>query len=173
MDNFLENKKIALFVVNLVSKMYQLDDAVLVEFHPASRFPNPEVTAMVTRDYRILYNIDRLMVAPDYELFITSFHEMRHIYQYCCIDFHKKYPKLFNEPKDRIKQWEYEFKHYYVSEIENDMKYLGQDCELDAISYAFLMMKKLYDADVMVPSVIKDKVIERANEISKKIGLDK
>jgi len=83
MDNFLDNKKIALFVVNLVSKMYQLDDAVLVEFHPASRFPNPEVTAMVTRDYRILYNIDRLKVAPDYELFITSFHEMRHIYQYC------------------------------------------------------------------------------------------
>ena len=63
MDNFIENKKIALFVVNLVSKMYHLDDAVLVEFHPASRFPNPEVTAMVTRDYRILYNIDRLKVA--------------------------------------------------------------------------------------------------------------
>lgn len=61
-DNFIENKKIALFVVNLVSKMYHLDDAVLVEFHPASRFPNPEVTAMVTRDYRILYNIDRLKV---------------------------------------------------------------------------------------------------------------
>lgn len=98
---------------------------------------------------------------------------MRHIYQYCCIDFHKKYPKLFNEPKDRIKQLEYEFKHYYVSEIENDMKYLGQDCELDAISYALLMMKKLYDADVMGHSVIKDKVLERANGISKKIGLDK
>ena len=63
MDNFIENKKIDLFVVNLVSKMYHLDDAVLVEFHPASRFPNPEVTAMVTRDYRILYNIDRLKVA--------------------------------------------------------------------------------------------------------------
>ena len=54
MDNFIENKKIALFVVNLVSKMYHLDDTVLVEFHPASRFPNSEVTAMVTRDYRIL-----------------------------------------------------------------------------------------------------------------------
>ena len=54
MDNFIENKKIALFVVNLVSKMYHLDDAVLVEFHPASRFPNPEVTAMVTRDYMFL-----------------------------------------------------------------------------------------------------------------------
>ena len=121
MDNFIENKKIALFVVNLVSKMYHLDDAVLVEFHPASRFPNPEVTAMVTRDYRILYNIDRLKVAPDYELYITSFHEMRHIYQYCCIDFGKKYPKVFNEPKERVKQWEYEFKHYYVSEIEDDL----------------------------------------------------
>ena len=107
MDNFIENKKIALFVVNLVSKMYHLDDAVLVEFHPASRFPNPEVSPMVTRDYRILYNIDRLKVAPDYELYITSFHEMRHIYQYCCIDFGHKlaFKKYFKEPKQRIKHW--------------------------------------------------------------------
>lgn len=173
MDNFIENKKTALFVVNLVSKMYHLDDAVLVEFHPASRFPNPEVTAMVTRDYKIFYNIDRLKVAPDYELYITSFHEMRHIYQYCCIDFCKIYPKVFNEPKERVKQWEYEFKHYYVSEKEDDLKYLGQDCEVDAISFAFLMMKKLYDAEVIVPTVIKDKVAERVKEISKQIGLDK
>ena len=50
MDNFLDNKKIALFVVNLVSKMYQLDDAVLVEFHPASRFPNPKVIKKVVKE---------------------------------------------------------------------------------------------------------------------------
>lgn len=173
MDNFIENKKIALFVVNLVSKMYHLDDAVLVEFHPASRFPNPEVTAMVTRDYRILYNIDRLKVAPDYELYITSFHEMRHIYQYCCIDFgHKlRFRKYFNEPKERVKLWENEFKNYYVSEIEDDLKYLGQDCEVDAISFAFLMMKLLYNADVVIPAPIKELVVARAEELKKKIGL--
>jgi hypothetical protein len=67
-NNFEENKKIALYVVNFVSAMYHLGDGVLVEFHPASRFPNPEVTAMVTSDYRVLYNIDRLKVAPYYEL---------------------------------------------------------------------------------------------------------
>ena len=77
---------------------------------------------MVSRDYRILYNIDCLKVAPDYELYITSFHKMLHIYQYCCIDFGKKYPMVFNEPKERVKQREYGFKHYYVSEIEDDMK---------------------------------------------------
>ena len=60
-----------------------------------------------------------------------------------------------------------------MSEKEDDLKYLGQDCELDAISFAFLMMKKLYDADVVVPTVIKDKVAEKAKEISKRIGLDK
>ena len=48
MNNFEENKKIAFFVVNLVSKMYHLDDGVLIEFESADRFPNPEVTAMVT-----------------------------------------------------------------------------------------------------------------------------
>lgn len=35
------------------------------------------------------------------------------------------------------------------------------------------MMKKLYDADVEDMLVIKDKVAERAKEISKRIGLDK
>ena len=44
---------IALFVVNLVSKMYHLDDAVLVEFHPASRFSNPEVTSYFERAYAL------------------------------------------------------------------------------------------------------------------------
>ena len=126
MDNLKDNKEIAVFVVDLVSKLYKLGDGVLVEFKPASAFPNPEVTASVSRDYRIIYNIDRLNVCPDYEVFITSFHEMRHIYQYCCIDFGNKlrYRKLFSEPKERVQQWEYEFKHYYVSDIENDPKYL-------------------------------------------------
>lgn len=47
-----------------------------------------------------------LSVAPDYELMITSFHEMRHIYQYCCIDFGYKliYKKYFNEPKARVEK---------------------------------------------------------------------
>ena len=173
MNNFEENKKIALFVVNFVSKMYHLDDAVLVEFHPASAFPNPEVTAMVSRDYRIKYNIDRLKVCPDYEVYITSFHEMRHIYQYVCIDFGHKpaFKKYFNEPKERLKQWKNEFKNYYVSETEDDLKYLGQDCEVDAISFAFLMMKLLYDADVVVPAPVKELVVARAKEIKKKMGL--
>ena len=175
MNNLEENKKIAFFVVNFVSKMYRLGDGVLVEFHPASVFPNPEVTAMVSRDQRVKFNIDRLRVCPDHEVFITSFHEMRHIYQYCCIDFGYKlrYRKYFNEPKERIKQWEYEFKNYYVSEDENDMKYLGQDCELDAISFAYLMMKKLYNADVIVPASIKELVAIRSDEIGKKLGLVK
>ena len=110
-NNFEENKKIALYVVNFVSVMYHLGDGVLVEFHPASRFPNPEVTAMVTSDYRILYNIDRLKVAPDYELYITSFHEMRHIYQHCCVDFRNKvrFSKYFKEPRERVLQWKKEF----------------------------------------------------------------
>lgn len=173
MDNLKDNKEIALSVVNLVSKLYRLGDGVLVEFEPASRFPNPEVTSMVSRDYRIIYNIERLKVAPDYEIFITSFHEMRHIYQFCCIDFaHKiRFKKYFREPKERVKQWKHEIQNYYVSEIENDPKYLKQDCEIDAIAFASLMMKSLYGADVTIPELIKDEVSERVNEMKKKMGI--
>ena len=61
MNNLEENKQIAFFVVNFVSKMYHLDDGVLVEFHPASEFPNPKVTVSVTRDYRIKQIIKTLV----------------------------------------------------------------------------------------------------------------
>jgi hypothetical protein len=34
------------------------------------------------------------------------------------------------------------------------------------------MMKKLYEADMSIPNVIKDKVLERAKEIAKKMKLE-
>ena len=174
MDNLKDNKEIALSVVNLVSKLYRLGDGVLVEFEPASRFPNPEVTSMVSRDYRIIYNIDRLKVCQDYEVYITTFHEMRHIYQFCCIDFRRKlrYRKLFNEPKERVELWNKEIKNYYVSTVEGDMKYLGQDCEIDAMAFAYVMMKKLYHVDVITPKEVEDLVMVRAKLIAKKLTLD-
>ena len=175
MNNFEENKKIGMFIVNLVSKMYHVGDGVLVEFHSASEFPFPEVTAMVSRDYRLKFNIDRLKVCPDYEVYITTFHEMRHIYQFCCIDFRRKlrYRKLFDEPKERVDLWNKEINNYYVSTVEGDMNYLGQDCEIDAMAFAYVMMKKLYDADVVVPAPVKELVVARAEEIKNKIGLNK
>ena len=73
------------------------------------------------------------------------------------------------------------FEEQYGHEPEVTVIHAGLECgilleknpKLDAISFAFLMMKKLYDADVIVPTVIKDKVAERVKEISKQIGLDK
>ena len=174
MNNFEENKKIGMFIVNLVSKMYHLGDGVLVEFHPASEFPFPEVTAMVSRDYRLKFNIDRLKVCPDHEVYITTFHEMRHIYQFCCIDFRRKlrYRKLFNEPKERVELWNKEINNYYVSTVEGDMNYLGQDCEIDAMAFAYVMMKKLYHVDVITPKEVEDLVIDRAKLIAKKLTFD-
>lgn len=169
MSNFENNKKIAILIVDLVSRMYKLGDGVLVEFEASSKFPNVDVTARTTNDYRIIFNIDRLAICPESEVYVTAFHEMRHIYQYCCIDLSDKFPDNFNEPKERIEKWKYEFKNYYVSPIENDEKYLNQDCEIDAIAFAYLMMNKLFNANVIIPSVIKDKVIERAKEIVNKM----
>jgi len=173
MNNLKNNKDIAKRVVALVSAIYNLDDAVLVEFKNEDVFPNKEVTAFATSDFRVVYNIDRLKIAPDYELYITSFHEMRHIYQRCCIEFGEKYPDTFNAPKERIKQWEYEFKNYYVSPVENDEKYLRQDVELDAISFAYFMMDLIFDAKVVLPDPIKDDAIKRAKEIEDSLSNNK
>lgn len=168
MSNFERNKKIAILIVDLVSRMYKLGDGVLVEFEPSSKFPNADVTAMTSKDYRIIFNIDRLAICPESEVYVTAFHEMRHIYQNCCIDLSDKFPDNFNEPKERIEKWKCEFENYYVSNIEDDEKYLNQDCEIDAIAFAYLMMKELYSTNVVIPSVIKEKVLERAKEIINK-----
>ncbi len=74
MDNIESNKRIAILIVELVSKMYKLGDGVLVEFEPSSKFPNKEVTAKTTRDYRIIFNIDRLSICPESEVYVTAFH---------------------------------------------------------------------------------------------------
>ena len=153
--------------------MYCLDDGVLIEFEHASAFPNPEVTAMVTRDYRIKYNVDRLKICPDYEIYISTFHEMRHIYQQCCIDLGSKYPDLFDEPVDRIELWANEFSNYYVSAVINDKKYLMQDCEIDAISFAAVMMKRVFGINVVIPNAIIDEVIVRSKEIEDKLNTKK
>jgi hypothetical protein len=53
---------------------------------------------------------------------------MRHIYLHCCVDFRNKerFSKYFKEPRERVLQWKKEFANYYVSEVEDDLKYLGQ-----------------------------------------------
>lgn len=89
---------------------------------------------MSTKDYRIIYNKNRLKICPSYEVLITIFHEMRHIYQRCCVDFYERLN--FDEPIERIKQREYEFSNYYLSD-EEDIKYLEQDCEIDDIAFTY------------------------------------
>lgn len=84
---FEENKRTAYFTVNLVSKLYHLDDAVIVKFKDSSFFPNRNVTEMSTKDYRIIHNKNRLKICPSYEVLITIFHEMHHICRRCCVDF--------------------------------------------------------------------------------------
>ncbi len=136
MSNFESNKKITILIVDLVSRMYKLGDGVLVEFESSSKFPNAVITAMTSKDYRIIFNIDRLSICPESEVYVTAFHEMCHIYQYCCIDLSDKFLDVFNEPKERIEKWKFEFENYYVSNVENDTRYLNQDCEIDAIAFA-------------------------------------
>lgn len=120
MSKLESNKKIAILIVDLVSRMYKLGDGVLVEFEPSSKFPNADVTARTTNDYRIIFNIDRLTICLESEVYVTAFHEMRHIYQYCCIDLSDKFPDVFNGPKERIEKWKHEFENYYVSNVETE-----------------------------------------------------
>lgn len=172
MDNLKFNKAVAKTAISLVSRIYGFDDAILIEFDKETRFPNKEVMALATSDFRIVFNNDKLREATDYEVYITSFHEIRHIYQRCCIEFGKSYKQL-KEPKKRIKQWKYEDDHYYVSEIIDDEKYLRQDIEIDAIAFSYYMMDLLFDNKVILPESIKKEALKRTKEIGKKLAHNK
>lgn len=91
MNNLEYNTMIAKLAVALVSRIYGFGDEILVEFDSETRFPNKEVMAFATGDFKIVFNNDKLKIAPDYEVYITCFHEMRHIYQRCCMEFGKSY----------------------------------------------------------------------------------
>lgn len=172
MSNLSKKKNIIISIVKLISTLYSLDDAVLLEFIHSSELPSKNVTAVSTRDYKILINLDWLIAAEEYEIYITVFHEMRHIYQFCCIDFAHKYPHIFNEPQERIQKWAIEVENYYVSDVDYDQKYLKQDIEIDAIAFAKYMMQITNAISVQVPEVIKEAVINRTQEIRDKLEFE-
>lgn len=106
-----------------------------------SQLPNPTITAMYLPESKeIVFNEDWVVQTNGLEVMATCLHECRHAYQYHCIETNSR------ESKETIQQWKKEFVEYFQPNKDkvgkNDVDYLQQAIERDAILYVRKAMKE-------------------------------
>ena len=136
-----------------------------VYFNPCTDFSNPEISGIYRyEDNEIIFNEDWVNRSNELEIMITAFHETRHAYQKYCIDTRS------GEDIKTIEVWEKEFNQYSQPSGKNtpsdDISYLKQAIEIDAIAFAYYQMKELFDVEVKIPEDIKIQVLERIRNFS-------
>lgn len=122
--------------VAYASKMLGINK-VDVEFVSRDFIGGKTITSMYLPEHNlILFNQDWLTIAKLEDVILTAFHETRHAYQKSQID---GVPNLIsNELQDTIKIWKTEFENYYKpnDEIVNELKYVEQEIEKDAVRFS-------------------------------------
>lgn len=131
-------KNLALTAVKYASKILGLSEIEVI-FREESFFENFEINAIFNdKYYVIIFNEDWVNQATKSEIILTAFHETRHAYQKANIEF----PEYFigKESKDTINKWQKDFENYKRPKRKvnslNDLKYLNQEIEIDAIRFA-------------------------------------
>lgn len=108
--------------------------------------------------YTIVVNEDWLEKAGIAEFTATILHETRHAYQCAQVDFYDD--MKYQEPINKVKQWKFELENYIPTsgDEHNDMNYMKQSIEIDAVAFEMKMMKDLLDIDLTPYSSIADDV---------------
>jgi hypothetical protein len=113
----------------------------------------------------IAFNEEWIEQANPMEIQVTCFHETRHAFQWKLIQ--GEYQGDSNIDSKTIQIWKEEM-NSYNSPTKKDIpedEYLIQKIEIDAIAFAHLQMKKIYNVTSFIPVSIKKEV----NEIIKSI----
>lgn len=99
---------------------------------------------------------NRVNLSHELEIMISALHETRHAYQKYCNDTRSR------EDIKTIEAWEKEFNQYNPPSEKNtpidDMAYLKQLIEIDAIAFAYYQMKELFNVEVKIPEEIKNEL---------------
>lgn len=124
--------------VEIASKMLNIKTPE-VYFNPYNDISNPNVSSIYLKSRgAIVFNETWLDNANELEILITCFHEAT------------------------INIWKREFEKYQkassTNNSVNDKSYLFQAIEIDAIAFAYLQMKDLFDVEVKLPTEIKVQV---------------
>ena len=124
------------------------------------KLSNNEITGMYRfYDNEIIFNEDWILRSEWTEVIITAFHEMRHAYQGYCIRTKSR------ESQEKLEKWEFETFNYIMPSGKNnevdDITYLSQEIEIDAIAFAHKMMLEHFELETHLPKIIVDLVKER------------
>ena len=90
-------------------------------------------------------------VSSDIEIIITTFHEVRHAYQYYCI------VNEINHTRQVLEEWKDNFDNYISPTLneDSDEKYLTQPIEKDAILWTHNIVLELFEIKTVIPKVLK------------------
>lgn len=103
---------------------------------------------------QLIYNQKCLYTASEIEIIITTFHEVRHAYQYYCII------NKHNHPTQILEEWEANFDNYNsptpTLNEDSDEKYLTQPIEKDAILWTHNIILKLFEIKTVLPKILKE-----------------
>ena len=149
----MNNLELALAGVKMAADILKIPEPE-VYFIESKNLPNKEITGIfIAKDYEIIFNEDWVLKSDQLEVLVNCFHETRHAYQ------HHSIKEGINESKATLDQWKNEFESYNNPSGENeplsDIDYLKQSIEIDAIRFAHIQMKDLFDVKTVIPEPIK------------------
>lgn len=151
-------KMMCLKVLDYAMKSLWLDEIIL-EFRPNGFFKSQNSDAVFLKgSYTIVINEDWLEEVGVVEFTATILHETRHAYQCAQVDFYDY--MQYQEPKEKIRQWKLELQNYVPTsgDEHNDLFYMKQSVEIDAVAFEMKMMKDLLDIDLTPHKMIAEDV---------------
>ena len=100
---------------------------------------------------QLIYNEKWLYTASEVEIIITTFHEVRHAYQYYCI------VNEINHTRQVLEEWKDNFDNYISPTLneDSDEKYLTQPIEKDALLWTHNIVLELFEIKTVIPKVLK------------------
>lgn len=155
----MDNYEVALTGVKIVAEIldFSAPDIFIIE---KGNLPNKEITGLYRFEQdEIIFNENWILQSDWTEVIITAFHEMRHAYQGYCIRTKSR------ESEETLNRWQHDINNYIMPSGKNneldDIDYLSQEIEIDAIAFTHKMMLEYFDLKTFTPDKIKKNVMDK------------
>ena len=162
MDNF----EVAMSGVKIASKILGLDPPE-IRFYKDNSLTRKGINSMYIKESNtVAFDDTWIEMAEWIEIIIVCFHEVRHHFQYQIVNSMIESKEII--ASDTKEKWKYEITSYQQPNktIEMSSKYIEQSLEIDAISFSYYMLKKLFGCEVHIPK----QIIDRVKQYSEKFG---
>lgn len=156
-------------VLDFAMEMLWLEE-ILLEFKSVEFFITQNSDAVFLKEsYTIVLNEDWLEEVGIAEFTATILHETRHAYQCAQVEFYDS--MKYQESKEIVAQWKLDLNNYVPTsgDEHNDIMYMKQSIEIDAVAFEMKMMKDLLDIDLTPNAMIAEDVARVNIVINEKI----